>query len=143
MLARRLHIACAKGHDNVVKLLLSKADADVWKLDTLGNSCLHLASANNHPGIAKIMLLQGCNSTSVNEEGFTPQQLAEHYLHSNVVEQLEDPDLRFWNASVRANKLYNLKDFQSAMDEYALTLKYAPKCQAVSVAFILGGSPCL
>eukprot|EP01138_Halocafeteria_seosinensis_P011728 gb/GECG01011985.1/.p1 GENE.gb/GECG01011985.1/~~gb/GECG01011985.1/.p1 ORF type:complete len:958 (+),score=185.21 gb/GECG01011985.1/:1-2874(+) len=125
-----LHISCAKGHDNVVKILLSKADADVWKLDTVGNSCLHLASANNQPGIAKIMLLQGCNATSVNEDGFTPLQLAEHHRHTSVVEQLEDPDLRFWNASVRANKLYNLKDFQSAMDEYALALKYAPKCQA-------------
>lgn len=78
------------------------------------------------------MMLQGCDTKTVNEDGLSPEEVADKHSSTSVLEHLKDADLKFWNASVRANKLYNLKDFERAMKEYTVALECAPNCKAVS-----------
>ncbi|KAK8126836.1 uncharacterized protein PG998_002595 [Apiospora kogelbergensis] len=66
-----LHLASARGHLEVVKLLVEK-HADVKALDNGGWTPLHKASRNGRLEVAKLLIEEGANIDTVTKDGQTP-----------------------------------------------------------------------
>ncbi|KAJ1382996.1 ankyrin repeat-containing domain protein, partial [Ochromonadaceae sp. CCMP2298] len=59
--ATAVHLACVKGHLDVLRLLLEKgADTDAKDVD--GMTALHWASQQGHPEVLRLLLEKGANT---------------------------------------------------------------------------------
>jgi ankyrin repeat protein len=93
-----LHIACAKGHLEIVKLLLDKnANAEIKNI--YGNTPLHLVSAYSHSNdfheIAKLLLGKRVNINFVNNSNCSPLSLACKYENKEMVKLLWEKQADF------------------------------------------------
>ncbi|CAE7733032.1 Ankrd28, partial [Symbiodinium sp. KB8] len=127
-----IHAAAEQGSDALVRLLASIDVTDVNDRDAYLRTPLHLASKHGHTTIVKFLLLNGANSDLKDDSGFTPLEVAKAAGEKarGCIDVLQDPHVMFWNSSVRANKLYNDKNFQGAIDMYSRALDLAPQCSA-------------
>ncbi|CAF4613112.1 unnamed protein product, partial [Rotaria sp. Silwood2] len=63
-----LYEACRDGNEEQVRSLLpqySHADLNRQEFSDGGNTCLHVAAANGHDNIVKLLLKQGCYRSSL------------------------------------------------------------------------------
>lgn len=82
-----LHWAAAKGHKDVVELLLAnKADADAT--ESFGWTPLHWAANNGRRDVVELLLASKANVNSNNNNGGTPLHWAETKGHRDVVDLL-------------------------------------------------------
>lgn len=111
--------------------------------DAYGRTPLHMAAAKGHAAIIKLLLLNGADPALEDGNGFTPAAVAagtaaaprgRFYASGELrpngpqvaaTRVLEDKSVVFWNASVRANKLYNDRAFEKAIGAYSLALTIA------------------
>jgi tetratricopeptide (TPR) repeat protein len=153
-----LHAAAAGGHEPVVRLLLGKEGVDVDERDAYRRTALHLAAAGNHGAVVKFLLLNGGDPTLRDVHGmraaevakgthdwapadaavaagapdcFSSGELGRNPPAPAAAKVLSDANVLFWNASVRANKYYNLKAFERAIEAYSDALELAPQCSMV------------
>jgi uncharacterized protein len=71
-----LNYAVAKGHKDVVRLLLERG-AKVHGKNIFGRTCLHIATEQGHLEIAKILVENNADINVENNEWETPLVLAE------------------------------------------------------------------
>lgn len=65
-----LHMACANGHVEIVKILLDNSSLlAVNSANNEGNTALHWASLNGHEEIVKLLLSKGADADVVNKSG--------------------------------------------------------------------------
>ena len=98
---------------------------DINDQDALGLSPLHLAAQHNHGAVVKCLLLNGADPELADDAGNTALALARAAGAQAAVRELSEPGVLFWNASVRANKLYNDKVFDAAIQAYSVAIKIA------------------
>ncbi|XP_065842505.1 ankyrin repeat domain-containing protein 50-like isoform X2 [Oscarella lobularis] len=65
-----LVLACATGHADVVELLASKLESDLFKKDC--GSLLHLAAQNDFVNVARVLISKGATYEAIDEWGCTP-----------------------------------------------------------------------
>ncbi|KAL6406010.1 hypothetical protein AUP68_10568 [Ilyonectria robusta] len=82
-----LHVACAKGSKEVVKILLD-ANADISTTDKNGSTPLYAALDNGHIEVVKLLIEKGASVTITNKDGWTPLHLASYNGHIEVVKLL-------------------------------------------------------
>ena len=126
--------------------------ASVDETDAYRRTALHLAAAGNHAGVTKLLLFNGADPAALDCNGLSPVAVAEgtedllsppsaadkglgaHYrtgeLPTNrrapaVLKVLSDANVRFWNASVRANRAYQDRQFGRAIAAYSDALGLA------------------
>jgi ankyrin repeat protein len=153
MFRTALHVAALTGQESVVKSFLSKELINVDSKDAYRRTALHLAAASGQASTVKLLLLNGADPTCTDIHGHTglhlangidlqalPPTTAAHFstgeLEANsaspeTIAVLEDPNVMFWNASLRANKYYTSKRFEKAIEAYTLALELAPVCNSV------------
>lgn len=89
-----IHIACKKGHINVVKEFLLKPEPWFDPLDLLnkkGQNLLHIAAKNGVEKVVKYVLSEQELEVLINERdknGNSPLHLASKYLHPNILRLL-------------------------------------------------------
>ncbi|KAI3387547.1 hypothetical protein SNEBB_006262 [Seison nebaliae] len=83
-----LHLAAMCGHIPVVGLLLSKDSTQVKVVDVMGRCSLHFASANGHREMVRVLLGQGCDINTVDNNEWTPLHFAASKGYSDVVQLL-------------------------------------------------------
>jgi hypothetical protein len=105
--------------------MAAKFTLDVNDKDALGRTPLHLAAAGNHASAVKCLLLHGADPALCDDDGNTCAAVAAASNSSNVMRLLSDPSVLFWNASVRANRLYNDKKFDLAISAYSASITFA------------------
>lgn len=68
-----IHVACEKGHHEIVDYILSSmhGDVSVTLIDTR-STCLHLACAHNHVEVIRVLLSHGADVNARDSQGFTP-----------------------------------------------------------------------
>ncbi len=120
-----MHCAAIGGCDSLMRQLHDKAGMPLDEPDTLGNAPLALAAAHDRGAAVKYCLLHGADPTRQNEQGLTASDVARHAKSNSALRVLNDASVLFWNASVRANRLYNEKRFDVAIDCYGRALEVA------------------
>ncbi len=98
---------------------------DVNDVDSYRRTPLHLGAAGNHGAVVKCLLLNGADPDAVDEFGTTPLVAAKGAGATAALQELQDANVLFWNASVRANRLYNEKHFDLAVAAYSEALRLA------------------
>ena len=82
-----LHKAAAKGHRNIIQLLLSKgASLEVKDMD--GSTPLHRAVRGGHTNTVELLLSKGASLEAKDTDGWTPLHYAARHGHTNTVELL-------------------------------------------------------
>ena len=64
-----LHIAAQNGHMDIVKFLVSDAEADVDARNNLGHTSLHMAVSNDFHDVRDFLIHSGADREVVNNEG--------------------------------------------------------------------------
>ncbi|CAF1013321.1 unnamed protein product, partial [Didymodactylos carnosus] len=82
-----LHIAAAKGHHEIVQLLVEKG-SNVWACDMNDSTPLHEAAAKNQYLCAKILLNNQAPLNQVDGNHSTPLHLSSQYGHWKIVKLL-------------------------------------------------------
>eukprot|EP00826_Nyctotherus_ovalis_P056477 TRINITY_DN7632_c0_g1_i3.p1 TRINITY_DN7632_c0_g1~~TRINITY_DN7632_c0_g1_i3.p1 ORF type:complete len:217 (-),score=51.48 TRINITY_DN7632_c0_g1_i3:146-796(-) len=82
-----LHMACANGFEEIVRILL-KAGAKIDILNESKNTPLHWAAYNGHTGIVKLLLENGANPNFKNEFDRTPLDEAIMNEREDIVDML-------------------------------------------------------
>jgi len=81
-----LHVACMRGHQEVVDLLLA-AGADMKSKDVWGYTPLHCAARWGHEGVVVRLLRHGANvHARTQSQHFTPAQLAQKFDDNELAE---------------------------------------------------------
>lgn len=124
-LASCIHSAAAAGHDLILKFLITKAGAAIDMVDAQDRTPLHVAAAGDHAGATKLLLLHGVDPNLLDDSQRTAQKVAEAHRSVKALKVLHDTNILFWNCSVRANKLYNLKRYDVAIQAYSQALELA------------------
>jgi len=83
-----LHLACMKGREEVVDVLLKLSTNINSAEEQLGNTALHLAVRGGHLNIATKLMSHGADAAIRNKRGLTPLQLALRAGHYDVTELL-------------------------------------------------------
>jgi ankyrin repeat protein len=123
-----LHIACASNHAGIAKLLLV-AGADPYAEDIQSHTPMQLAD-----GTAKLktqMAQQSSNNKTGIQDFFASGELAGNEPASSVLKLFADVNTMFWTASQRANKWYNDKMFEKAIQAYTNAIDLALQCTQV------------
>ncbi|HBP53153.1 MAG TPA: hypothetical protein DD643_01820 [Synechococcus sp. UBA8638] len=96
-----LYNAVANGHTEVVDTLIAEIRAGIrneWDRDRVvlavvedakANTLLHVAAANGHGAVAKLLLQAGASVTAQNNDNKTPADLARQHGHENLAQRLE------------------------------------------------------
>jgi ankyrin repeat protein len=85
--ATPLLVAAAKGHKDVVQLLLAnKADVDAKANNS--RTPLHMAAANGHKDVVELLLANFADVSAKDSEGMSPVDLATKGGHEDIVELL-------------------------------------------------------
>ena len=82
-----LHTAIAKGHEDIVQLLLSKG-VSIEAVDILDRTPLHRAALGGHTSIVELLLLKGASIEAIDKDGWTPLHRAAWGGHTSTVELL-------------------------------------------------------
>ena len=98
---------------------------DVNDQDALGRTPLHLAAEGGHASVLKCLLLHGADPDIVDDASETALGVAQRVGASSATRILSDPSVLFWNSSVRANRLYNDKRFDAAIQAYSVAIRFA------------------
>jgi hypothetical protein len=141
MLHSLLHVAAGAGQEGSLKLLLGKENASaglgVDDRDAYGRTPLHHAAAGNHAAACKMLLMAGADPALKDVHGHTAAEVAAGGAEGWAYESgelrpngaalaaaaiLSDRGLSFWAASVRANRCYNERRFEAAIDAYGAAL---------------------
>jgi DnaJ homolog subfamily C member 7 len=93
--------------------------------DTMGRTALFLAASKGHATVCKLLLLQGADPAIPDEDGAFPEAAAEDEGHEDTLRVLQDSSVVFWNASVRANRLYSERRYNEAIGAYSIALDKA------------------
>lgn len=120
-------------------VLAAKFILDVNDKDSLGRTPLHLAAAGNHASAVKCLLLHGADPAICDDDGRTCSAIAGANNSTSVARLLSDPSVLFWNASVRANRLYNDKKFELAISAYSASIAFAGDAALVCLTSCLLG----
>ncbi|KAF4466026.1 ankyrin repeat [Fusarium albosuccineum] len=83
-----LHLASAKGHDAVVRILAGNG-ADIGAEDDANQTPLHLAAANGREAVVEVLVERGARIDVRNRREETPLHLAAKRGHRAVTEYLE------------------------------------------------------
>jgi hypothetical protein len=130
-----VHWAAISGSEEMMQVLseVEGVAAALDEGDTLRDTPLILAAAHDCATTVKFLLLNGANPKACNEAGQCAEAAAEAAHAESALRMLREPNLVFWNSSVRANRLYNEKLFDDAIAAYSCALDIAPKCSMVSL----------
>ncbi len=82
-----LHVAAAKGFDDVAQLLLAQK-ANVNAQDDNGRTPLHLAAQGGHKDVLELLLASKAEVNAKDNKGWTPLHLAASRGHKEVAELL-------------------------------------------------------
>ncbi|XP_078587226.1 uncharacterized protein LOC144868635 [Branchiostoma floridae x Branchiostoma japonicum] len=82
-----LHAASAKGHDELVELLL-KNGADLTMTNQHGDTALHAACAGGHGKVVELLIKNGADLNMTNQGGYTALHVSCRQGHGKVVELL-------------------------------------------------------
>ncbi|KAA0166941.1 hypothetical protein FNF28_03012 [Cafeteria roenbergensis] len=93
--------------------------------DTTGCTALALAARAGHAGVCKLLLLQGSDPSVADEDDVVPETAAEEADAAAALGVLRDGSILFWNASVRANRLYSERRYNEAIGAYSTALELA------------------
>lgn len=93
--------------------------------DSLGCTSLALAARGGHAAVCKLLLLQGADPAIEDEDGAAPEAAASEAGHAAALRVLQEPSVLFWNASVRANRLYAERRYNEAIGAYSAALELA------------------
>ena len=85
--ATALHKAAARGHRDIVELLLSKG-ASIEAMDQVEDTALHEASSNGHTSTVELLLTKGASVEATDKYKDTPLHKAARYGHPITVELL-------------------------------------------------------
>jgi ankyrin repeat protein len=96
-----LHLAAAKGHEAIARLLLEK-EADVESKDTYNRTPLSLAARDGHESVVKLLLEKEADVESKDKYNQTPLSWAARDGHESVVKLLLEKD-----ADVESKDKYN------------------------------------
>lgn len=129
-----LHRTASAGHEHIVRYLLDKASSLINSQDVHGCTALHVAVAGGHAHVVKHLLLAGCDVDIRNDSGETALDVSKKTKSAAVQSVLQDATVRFWNCSVRANKLYSDKLFDGAIKCYSEAIELAPEGSVVRKA---------
>lgn len=83
-----LHIACAKGHQELVQFLLDEG-ADVNVQNSVGETPLHLAVLHQHPAIVHVLLKYGPDISLSSDVGGSPLLYAASSEQTDVLKLLK------------------------------------------------------
>eukprot|EP00698_Gefionella_okellyi_P025130 TRINITY_DN9081_c0_g1_i1.p1 TRINITY_DN9081_c0_g1~~TRINITY_DN9081_c0_g1_i1.p1 ORF type:complete len:1126 (-),score=322.47 TRINITY_DN9081_c0_g1_i1:181-3558(-) len=84
-----LHIACDKGHDSLVRLLV-EVGAAVDKRDARGATPLHYAAQHGHTNAALVLIEHGANPEDMDDSGKLPVHLASSAGHETLCRLLSN-----------------------------------------------------
>ena len=82
-----LHVAAAKGFDDVAQLLLAQK-ANVNAQDNEGRTPLHLAAQGGHKDVLELLLASKAEVNAKDNKGWTPLHFAASRGHKEVAEML-------------------------------------------------------
>ena len=82
-----LYLACQRGHESIVQLLLNKG-ADVNLCNDKGLSPLYVACQTGHESIVQILLNSGADKNVCNENGLSPLYVASRNGKESIVQLL-------------------------------------------------------
>jgi ankyrin repeat protein len=83
-----LYLACASGHEGVVRLLLENG-AELESRDISGQTALSRAAEDGHEGVVKLLLVKNANISSTDIWGWSPHSRAVARRHVSIVKLLE------------------------------------------------------
>ena len=84
-----LFMACQKGHEGVVRLLVEEANAEVNKVNGKNQTPINIAAYKGHLGVVRFLLSKGADCTIKDQWGDTPSGAARAKGHAEVVALLE------------------------------------------------------
>ena len=82
-------IACAKGHDNIIRNLL-KTQVNINHQTPIGTTALYLSSQYGRENTVRRLLEYGANPLLKDIAGHTPLDIAHQYGHHNIVSLLRE-----------------------------------------------------
>lgn len=97
-----LHIACVKGHYDIVHHLIENG-ADISSCDHVGKSSLYLACAYGHVDIVKHLLKKGADVNHCDNDSASPLYVACQEGHTSIVKLL------IKHGAVAGEKTQNIK----------------------------------
>ena len=83
-----LHMACANGHLEVIKLLLKQPSLDLNVLNDSNNTALHYASLNGQKQAVELLIEAKADANLKNEFGRLPIEDALQNGHAEIAEML-------------------------------------------------------
>mmetsp|Transcript_2957 Transcript_2957/g.6851 ORF Transcript_2957/g.6851 Transcript_2957/m.6851 type:complete len:980 (-) Transcript_2957:204-3143(-) len=113
-----LHVAAAKGHKEILSLLLSQPSIRLDPLDSRGRTPLHLASRLRKVEAARVLLRKGADPDALTREGQNAKDLAKlateqgdqwfslSFSPMSITQVFENPSVMFWNASALGLRHY-------------------------------------
>ena len=92
-----LSCAVLKNQSDAVEYFLERG-ADIFRVDRLGNSYLHLAVANHHEETAKLLIEAGADLDLTNNASITPREMIESFAEDSMLQlkgavAVQEPDL--------------------------------------------------
>ena len=81
--------ACQKGHEEVVRLLVEEANAEVNKVNGNNQTPINIAAYKGHLGVVRFLLSKGADCTIKDQWGDTPLASARAEGHAEVAALLE------------------------------------------------------
>ena len=82
-------MACQKGHEGVVRLLVEEANAEVNKVNGKNQTPINIAAYKGHLGVVRFLLSKGADCTIKDQWGDTPLASARAEGHAEVTALLE------------------------------------------------------
>ncbi|GBG30076.1 Ankyrin repeat domain-containing protein 1 [Hondaea fermentalgiana] len=133
-----LHTAAAKGHKDVVMLLLSQPEIRIDCLDAQGRTPLHLAARLRKPEAARVLLRKGADPDLLTADGQSALDLARGSAEQDsqwfslsfkptmsITQVFESPSVQFWNASALGLRYYKTENWERSHEYFSRAVKLA------------------